>query len=81
MSWRHCNQRAGGSLDLGLGGVLQAVDLDLGISIWRMQCCGGQGRMCRKNPTESQAQDRDLKKPQVHGMDRGRLTRGVSVRW
>ena len=31
--------------------------------------------MCRKNPTENQAQDRDLKKSQVHGM-----TRGVGVR-
>ena len=56
MSWRHCNQRARGSLNLGLGGVLQAVDLDLGISIWRMQCHGGHGRMCRKHPTESQGQ-------------------------
>lgn len=36
--------------------------------------------MCRKNPTENLAQDRDLKKSQVHGMNRGRLTRGVGVR-
>ena len=27
------------------------------------------------------AKDRDLKKPQMHEMDRGRLIRGVSVRW
>lgn len=29
---------------------------------------------------QQKAKDGDLKKPQMHGMDRGRLIRGVSVR-
>ena len=57
MPWGHHNQRAGGSLGLELGGVFCAVDLNLGINIQRIQCHDGQGSMCRKNMTETQAKD------------------------